>query len=185
MNVYQLPSVAAAREKLAAYRGKAERGVGAAKTVAEVAGAGYGAAYLSGRLGGPEGKKIIGLPLEVAVGIGCAVAAASGIAGRHSEDVLAVGLGSVTAFTSRLGFTHGMAQAAPPAVSGWAYPQPQAYPQPAALPYYPQPAALPYPAGYPTHPYQDPNVVPLPRVGAAAGVDIQQAEAVLDQLMAV
>lgn len=97
------------------HRGRLENGIGKAKTVGEVALGSYAGSRLSAHLGGPDGKKIAGVPLEVAVGVGCAALAMSGAAGRYSEDVLALGLGSVSGYTARLGFTAGLKTARPPA----------------------------------------------------------------------
>lgn len=109
---------------LRAHRGRLEKGIGKAKTVGEVALGSYAGARLSAHLGGPEGKKLGGvIPLEVAIGIGCAGIAMSGAAGRYAEDLMAVGLGSVSGYTARLGFTAGLKTAKPPqgVVSGSTY----------------------------------------------------------------
>lgn len=117
---YGSNALAAARERLAAYRGKIEGGVGQVKTMAEVAAGAYGAARLSAHLGGIEGKKILGMPLEVAIGAGAGVVAYTGMAGRYSEDVAAVGLGAVAGYCARAGYTAGLKTAQPPAeVAGY------------------------------------------------------------------
>src|SRR5262245_57435507 len=115
LNIYSMPAVAQAREALEKYRNKVEYGIGHAQTLAEVGGASYLASRLSAHLGGPDGKTILGVPLELAIGAACGALAMSGSAGKHTEDVLAVGVGAIAAYTARLGFQAGLATAQPPA----------------------------------------------------------------------
>src|SRR5688572_3346046 len=89
IDIYSLPAVAQARAKLERYRPKIENGIGAAQTVLEVGGASYIAVRLSAHLGGPQGKTILGVPIELAIGAACGALAMSGSAGKHTEDVLA------------------------------------------------------------------------------------------------
>lgn len=107
----------AAAERLSQYRGRAiaERPVGEAKTLAEVAGAAYLVSRLSAQLGGIEGKKIGPLPLELAVAGLCVGVVLSGQAGAQTEDVAAIGVGAVAGYAARQGFTAGLAHAKPPA----------------------------------------------------------------------
>ncbi len=97
------------------YRGRIEAGVGQAKTVVEVAGGAYGAARLASHLGGPTGKKYAGIAVELWIGGACAGLAMSGHAGKHADDLLAVGIGAVSAFTARKGFEAGLSSYRPPA----------------------------------------------------------------------
>lgn len=126
MNVYQLPAsinarakLAAAQEKVATLKGQVRNGVGQAKTAALVTGGAYGAARLSAQLGGPEGAKVLGLDLPLVMGGACALLSMSGMAGEHSEDVLAVGVGALAGYAAQKGFNHGMESHKPKAaVSG-------------------------------------------------------------------
>ena len=115
LDVNSLPAVVQARQTLEKYRGKIESGIGKAQTLVEVGGASYLASRLSAHLGGPEGKSILGIPIELAIGAACGAVAMSGSAGRHTEDVLAAGVGAIAAYTARLGFQAGLASAKPPA----------------------------------------------------------------------
>lgn len=119
MDVYS-SALAQYQQAAQKYRGKLEAGVGQAKTVVEVAGGAYGAARLSAHLGGPAGKKIAGLPIELWIAGGAAAASMSGHAGRHAEDLLAVGIGALSAYTARKGFEAGLATARPADAGGGA-----------------------------------------------------------------
>ncbi|MCC7383919.1 MAG: hypothetical protein IT384_18900 [Deltaproteobacteria bacterium] len=114
IDVYSLPTVAQARATLDRYRSRIESGIGQAQTLAEIGGSAYLAARLSAHLGGPEGKAILGVPIELAIGAACGALAMSGSAGRHSEDVLAAGVGAIAAYTARLGFQAGLSTSQPP-----------------------------------------------------------------------
>lgn len=104
---------AAARSRLGEYRGRVESGIGQTKTMAEIVGAAAGASYLSARFGGPTGKNVLGLPIEAWIGGGAAVLALSGSAGRHSEDVMAIGVGALAGLGARYGFEQGLKHASP------------------------------------------------------------------------
>lgn len=160
IDIYGMPAVAHARASVDRYRAKIESGIGQAQTLAEIGGASYLTARLSAHLGGPEGKSFLGVPLELAVGAACGALAMSGSAGRHTEDVLAVGVGAIAAYTARLGFQSGLQTARPPLlgaadaqapqqqVGAWppsyALPPQQmvALPPPRPAPYYPPPVEL-------------------------------------------
>ena len=114
IDVYKSPAIERARSTLEKYKGRLENGIGEAQTIVAVGGASYLAARLSAQLGGPEGKTILGIPLELAIGAGCGTLAMTGSAGKHAEDVLAVGVGAIAAYTARLGFQAGMQSAKPP-----------------------------------------------------------------------
>ena len=114
IDIYGMPAVAHARASVDRYRAKIESGIGQAQTLAEIGGASYLTARLSAHLGGPDGKSFLGVPLELAVGAACGALAMSGSAGRHTEDVLAVGVGAIAAYTARLGFQSGLQTARPP-----------------------------------------------------------------------
>src|SRR5262245_19296834 len=114
INYQSLQSLEHARSVLDKYRNRVEAGIGQARTLAEVGGGSYLTSRLSAHLGGPEGKVLMGVPLELAVGAACGALAMSGSAGRHSEDVLAVGVGAIAAYAARLGFQAGLATARPP-----------------------------------------------------------------------
>lgn len=148
IDIYGLPAVAHARASVEKYRAKIESGIGQAQTLAEIGGSSYLTARLSAHLGGPEGKSFLGVPLELAVGAACGALAMSGSAGKHTEDILAVGVGAIAAYTARLGFQAGLQTARPPLVGvadAMAVPQVGAWTQPLtyALPPPPVPALLP------------------------------------------
>lgn len=95
--------------------------------VAEVAGAGFAASLLSGT-GGPDGRTVFGLPVEIVLGTvigGAGVLlltrgdSAPAKGGANTQDLaghlLAVGSGTLAAYTSRLGFQAGLSRAKPPA----------------------------------------------------------------------
>lgn len=133
IDIYGMPAVAHARASVDRYRAKIESGIGQAQTLAEIGGASYLTARLSAHLGGPDGKSFLGVPLELAVGAACGALAMSGSAGRHTEDVLAVGVGAIAAYTARLGFQAGLQTARPPlvgAADAMALPQVGAWPPP-------------------------------------------------------
>lgn len=137
VDVYRAQALERARTALGRYRGSIESGVGQAQTVAAVGGASYLAARLSAHWGGPEGKTILGVPLELAVGAACGALAMTGSAGKHTEEVLAVGVGAIAAYTARLGFQAGLATSKPPpagAEVGAAHPALAAGPQYRSLP---------------------------------------------------
>jgi len=172
LDIYSLPAVTHARATLEKYRGKIEYGVGRMQVLAEIGGASYLAARLSAQLGGPEGKTIVGLPIELAIGAACGALAMTGSAGKHAEDVLALGVGAIAAYTSRLGFEAGLANAKPPA-------EPAGQVAGAAPVYYYIP--------------QPPPVLPAPRAGherseyerhaeQAAGVGANEIEAAVEVL---
>lgn len=120
MNVYQLPSVLQARERLAGIRAKTNAGLGQAKTAGLVAAGAYGTARLSAHLGGPEGAKIAGLDLPLVVGGVCAVLAASGMADEYSDELLAIGIGAVSGLAAQKGFDAGVKSYKPKeAVAGY------------------------------------------------------------------
>lgn len=114
IEVYRAQAMEKARSALGRYRGQIESGIGQAQTVATVGGASYLAARLSAHWGGPDGKNVMGVPLELAIGAACGALAMSGSAGKHTEEVLAVGVGAIAAYTARLGFQAGMNTARPP-----------------------------------------------------------------------
>jgi hypothetical protein len=128
--------------------------------VAEVAGASYVASRVAGG-GGPEGKKILNAGIELWAGaliggaglvlIGHGHLSRSGLsekAEEAAEHLLALGAGCIAAYTARLGFEAGLANAKPPAeeqanenqVSG-APPQVTCYYLPAPAPWAVAPGA--------------------------------------------
>lgn len=128
MNVYQLPALAAARQRLEALRTGSgqlqaglQAGLGQTKQLGLVALGSYGASRLSHHLGGPEGKKIGGIPLELAVGGACALASMTGYAGEYSDELLNIGIGAVAGFAAKKGAEAGLktTKATPPAVAGY------------------------------------------------------------------
>ncbi|MFO0726454.1 MAG: hypothetical protein U1E65_21890 [Myxococcota bacterium] len=166
IDIYGLPAVAHARASVEKYRAKIESGIGQAQTLAEIGGSSYLTARLSAHLGGPEGKAFLGVPLELAVGAACGALAMSGSAGKHTEDILAVGVGAIAAYTARLGFQAGLQTARPPlvgAADGLAVPQVGAWPQITyALPPPPVAALLPPQVPFYAPPPQVPVYVPAP-----------------------
>lgn len=121
MSVYNHPSVIAAKQRVNRTTAKAQlqAGLGQTKTAALVAGGAYGAARLSAYLGGTEGKKIMGVPLPLAIGGVCAALGASGMAGEYGDEIMTLGLGAVAGYASQKGFNAGMADHKPQAaVSG-------------------------------------------------------------------
>jgi hypothetical protein len=200
LDVYSLPAVAQARATLDRYRGKIENGIGQAQTLVEVGGAAYLAARLSAHLGGPEGKNILGVPFELVVGAACGAIAMSGSAGRHVEDVLAVGVGSIAAYSARLGFQAGLTTARPPAelpAGGQvgAFPPGYCVPQmmlPAASPVRMQPQVVPMPMpaayvpqvpGAPAYVPQAPVApAPTPRVEVYSPATSSYEEVVGDEI---
>jgi hypothetical protein len=120
-DVYRLRSMDAARARLAAYRATAQNGEmgDTVKALAEVGLGAYAASRISAQLGGPEGKKILGVPVELAIAGAAAWYAMDG-GNDYAPDVLAVGMGALSAYAARKGYEHGLARAKPPAsVSGW------------------------------------------------------------------
>lgn len=94
--------------------------------VAEVGGASYAVSRLAGA-GGPEGRTFLGVDIELVIGavfggagmllIGRSDALSAGSSERAeevAEHLLAIGAGSIAAYTSRLGFEAGLANAKPP-----------------------------------------------------------------------
>lgn len=112
-SVLNFPMIEAAKAKMARYGGRVESGIGQVKTMAEVAAGAYGAARLSAHLGGPEGKKVFGLPVELAIAGAAGVVAATGMAGAHTTDLIALGVGAAAGYTARVGFIHGLKTANP------------------------------------------------------------------------
>ncbi|MFO0722840.1 MAG: hypothetical protein U1E65_03580 [Myxococcota bacterium] len=206
IDIYSLPAVAHGRASVEKYRAKIESGIGQAQTLAEIGGSSYLTARLSAHLGGPEGKSFLGVPLELAVGAACGALAMSGSAGKHTEDILAVGVGAIAAYTARLGFQAGLQTARPPLVGAadamalpqvGAWPQPMSYalppPQVPALlpslpPYYvappqPAPAQVPYYPPPPVRPDEPPLAVVSGPEPEEVGADTYaSATAVLDQI---
>jgi hypothetical protein len=129
MNVYQLPALAAARQSLenlkqkhGALQAGVQAGLGQTKELGLVALGSYGASRLSHHLGGPEGKKIGGIPLELALGGAAAVVAMTGYAGEYSDELLHLGIGAVAGFAAKKGAEAGLKTTkagAPPAVAGY------------------------------------------------------------------
>lgn len=95
-----------ARSQISAYRSRATSTVGTVKTAAEVLGGAAGAAFISGRMGGPDGYRVFGMPVELALGAGLALV--SGQAGDHQADVLAAAVGAGCAYAARKGFEMGL-----------------------------------------------------------------------------
>ena len=108
MNPYQLPTLIAARNRLQGAKAHFQDGLGQAKTAGLVALGAYGAARASAHLGGPEGAKVFGVDLPLAVGGACALVAMSGWAGEYTDEVLAVGIGAVAGLAAQKGFDAGM-----------------------------------------------------------------------------
>lgn len=133
-DLYLYPGFAHARARADEYRDKAKAlvaknrdTISEALFVAEVGGTSYAVARLSGG-GGPEGRTILNMPVELAIGAALGAAGIALIAradkGSREESaqhqqwaghLLAVGAGAIAAYTSRLGFEAGLAKAKPPA----------------------------------------------------------------------
>ncbi|MFO0726501.1 MAG: hypothetical protein U1E65_22130 [Myxococcota bacterium] len=199
IDIYGLPAVAHARASVDKYRAKIESGIGQAQTLAEIGGSSYLTARLAAHLGGPEGKSFLGVPLELAVGAACGALAMSGSAGKHTEDVLAIGVGAIAAYTARLGFQAGLQTARPPivgAADALAAPQVGAWPAPTyALPPPPVAAYLAPQIYAPPPPVYAPPPPPVrveepPPASAVSGPEAEEvgadpyasATAVLDQI---
>ncbi len=132
-NSYLHPALARARAQMEEYKDRAKsRAVQhrdvlkEALFVAEVGGASYAVSRLAGA-GGPEGRTILGVNVELLIGaalggaglllIGRADALPAGSSEKTEEmaaHLLALGAGSIAAYTSRLGFEAGLANAKPP-----------------------------------------------------------------------
>jgi hypothetical protein len=205
-----------ARAQLEQYRGKAKAlatqqrdTVKEALFVGEVVGAGYAVSRLSAHLGGPEGRSVLGVPIELGTGamlggLGLLMiarraatpaeaveSAASAKEEAIAGHLLALGAGAVAAYTSRLGFEAGLKTAKPPKdeepqanasqVSGMP-PQICYYLPAPPQPYPALPASIAAPMG--ATPVQQTYVAEIPAIETApVGADeIDSAVEILDRM---
>lgn len=107
------------KKALVRVQSKAEEMTGAVVTTAETSAAAFAMGLIGGRYGGVE---IVGVPVELALGIGLSVAAHAKIAGKSSDHLHALGNGALAAYFVTLGrgvglqmSREGATPAAPPA----------------------------------------------------------------------
>jgi hypothetical protein len=210
-DLYLYPALANARARVDEYRDKTKALVARnrdtlseALFVAEVGGTSYAVARLSGG-GGPEGRTVLGVPVELLIGaaLGGAGLVLIGRADRAPQaesaknealagHLLAVGAGAIAAYTSRLGFEAGLAGAKPPE-------EPQAAANQVSgvlpMPYYYVPAPSQWmlpsgnvapamvPAALPAPAAQEVMVAVAPQERTSIGADeIESAAEILDRM---
>lgn len=107
-----------AKKALQRVQTKAEEMTGHVIQSAEVAGAGFAMGLIGGRYGGVE---IVGVPVELALGVGLNIAGHAKLAGKSSSHLHALGDGCLAAYFVALGrgvgvqMTREAVPAAPPA----------------------------------------------------------------------
>jgi hypothetical protein len=189
-NLYLYPGLANARARMDEYREKAKALAARARDplteamyVGEVVGSGYLVSRLSG-MAGPDGRTLFGIPVELLIG-GALGGAALVLVGRAdtarpeasskneaiAEHLLALGSGAIGAYTARLGFQAGLANAKPPEESQGGANQVSGAPAPPMICYLPAPSQWLLPATT-TAPTQVPAALPAP--AATAGVLSQE-----------
>jgi hypothetical protein len=98
-----------ARTAMTRVREKAEVAIGQGMEVAEVGGVAFGFGYANGRWGDPDtGEiKVLGLPVDLSVGIALTGVAMMGGFGKYGEHGVNIGAGALSAYAYRTGYQLG------------------------------------------------------------------------------